>query len=365
MPRLSLWRPEKGNDYKFVDRLVGEHIYAGGTGVFIHKYIGVYDQGETINPDGTVNKADATKPNYASKKSTDPKNIVAETKIQDLLFLENRDRKYDEIVYDMRGVYQPQDNDFDLTQFGMFLSADNIYMTFHLNDHMTILGRKIMSGDVLELPHLADDTGLDNSAGPIRKFYVVEDVVREAGGFDANWWPHMIRVKCQALQDTVEYRDILGDGDDADDLKNILSTYSSEIDISEAVLEQAENEVPKHGFDTAHLYFNETEKKKGIFLEDAVPDNGASVVGSGATFPTNATDGAYYLRTDYTPHRLYKKSGNHWLKVEDDQRGIWAAGNAILHKFTKNTNLIIDGNTGATIPSKQGISKAVKPKSDF
>jgi len=365
MPRLSLWRPKKGNDYKFVDRLVGEHIYAGGTGVFIHKYIGVYDQGETINPDGTVDKADATQPNYAAKKSTDPKNIVAETKIQDLLFLENRDRKYDETVYDMRGVYQPQDNDFDLTQFGMFLSADNIYMTFHLNDHMTILGRKIMSGDVLELPHLSDDTGLDNSAGPIRKFYVVEDVVREAGGFDANWWPHLIRVKCQALQDTVEYRDILGDGDNADDLKHILSTYDAEIDISEAILEQAANEVPKHGFDTAHLYFNETDKKKGVFLDDAVPDNGASVVGSGATFPVNAVEGAYYLRTDYTPHRLFKKSADHWLKVEDDQRGIWAAGNAILHKFTQNTTLIVDGNTGASIPSKQGISKAVKPKSDL
>ena len=95
MPRLSLWKPEKGNDYKFVDRIIGEHIYAGGTGVFIHKYIGVYDQGETINPDGTVQKADATQPNYAKKKASDPKNIVAETKIQDLfakVLLEHMER---------------------------------------------------------------------------------------------------------------------------------------------------------------------------------------------------------------------------------------------------------------------------------
>ena len=126
---------------------------------------------------------------------------------------------------------------------------------------MTILGRKLMSGDVLELPHLADDTGLDNSAGPIRKFYVVEDVVREAAGFDANWWPHLIRVKCQALVDTVEYRDILGDGDEADDLKHILSTYSSELEISEAILEQGENEVPRHGFEGGHIYIDEETHK--------------------------------------------------------------------------------------------------------
>ena len=49
MPRLSLWKPEKGNDYKFIDRIVGEHIYAGGTGIFVHKYVGIYDQGEKIN----------------------------------------------------------------------------------------------------------------------------------------------------------------------------------------------------------------------------------------------------------------------------------------------------------------------------
>jgi len=365
MPRLSLWKPNKGNDYKFIDRIVGEHIYAGGTGVFIHKYVGVYDQGETINPDGSVAKEDATQPNYAKRKSTDSKNIVAETKIQDLLFLENRDRKYDEIIYDMRGVYQPQDNDFDLTQFGLFLTADNIYMTFHLNDHMTVLGRKLMSGDVLELPHLEDDTGLDNSAGPIRKFYVIEDIIREASGFDANWWPHLIRVKCQALQDTVEYRDILGDGDNADDLKHILSTYNAEIDISEEILKQAENEVPRHGFDTAHLYFNPVDGKKGVFISDAVPNNDASVVGSGATFPTNATEGAYYLRTDFTPHRLFKKTGEHWIKIEDDQRRTWAAASAVLRNFIQNTNMIIDGNTKAEVPSKQGISKAVKPKADF
>jgi len=363
MPRLSLWKPEKGNDYKFVDRVVGEHIYAGGTGVFIHKYIGIYDQGDQLNPDGTVAVEDSTQPNYGKRKRSD--NIVKETQIQDLLFLENRDRKYDKDIYDMRGVYAPADNDFDLTQFGLFLANDTIFMTFHLNDTMTILDRKLMSGDVLELPHLSDDTGLDNSAGPIRKFYVIEDVIRESTGFDANWWPHLLRVKCQALVDTVEYRDILGDGDNADDLKHILSTYNNELEISEALLEQGEKEVPKHGVEGGHLYYDAETGGKIVEAQNATPPDGSSVVGSGATFPDTAAEGAYFLRTDFNPHRLFIKKGERWVKVEDDNRAVWRAANTVLRQFTENTTLIVDRNTGESVPSKQGLSKVIKPKADF
>ena len=363
MPRLSLWKPEKGNDYKFIDRIVGEHIYAGGTGIFIHKYIGIYDQSDTLNSDGTIAVEDSTQPNYGKRKRSE--NIVAETQIQDLLFLENRDRKYDKDVYDMRGVYQPADNDFDLTQFGLFLANDSIFMTLHLNDTMTILDRKLMSGDVLELPHLLDDTGLDNSEGPIRKFYVIEDVIRESTGFDANWWPHLLRVKCQALVDTVEYRDILGDGDKADDLKHILSTYDNELEISEAILEQGEKEVPKHGLETGHLHYDPDTQKKSVWTSDATPPNGASLVGSGATFPDSAVEGAYFLRTDFNPHRLFIRKGVRWVKVADDTRSVWRAANTVLRTFTENTNLVIDGSTGESVPSKTGLSKVIKPKADF
>ena len=50
MPRLSLWNPTKQNDYKFIDRVVGEHIFAGGTGVHVHKYIGVHETPDESDP---------------------------------------------------------------------------------------------------------------------------------------------------------------------------------------------------------------------------------------------------------------------------------------------------------------------------
>ena len=87
MPRLSLWNPTKTNDYSFIDRVVGEHIFAGGTGVHIHKYMGIQD---------TPNENDPTRPSSGSGTNN-------EVFIQDLLFLENRDRKYSEDIYELRG----------------------------------------------------------------------------------------------------------------------------------------------------------------------------------------------------------------------------------------------------------------------
>ncbi len=103
MPRLSLWKPTKGNDFKFMDNRIREQFIIGGTGINIHKYMGPVNQGD-------LKKAD--QPMYTNNSVTN---------IQDLLFLENRDRKYEKDVTFMKGVYNVQDIDFNLSQFGMFL----------------------------------------------------------------------------------------------------------------------------------------------------------------------------------------------------------------------------------------------------
>ena len=83
MPRLSLYRPEKGNDYKFIDKTIWEMFQVGGVDVLVHKYIG---------PGAASTAADNTftTPTYSSDNPSH---------IQDLLFLENRDRKYDPDIY--------------------------------------------------------------------------------------------------------------------------------------------------------------------------------------------------------------------------------------------------------------------------
>ena len=106
MPRLSLYKPERGQDYKFIDRQISEMFQAGGTDVYLHKYLGPKNA-ET----GT-----ADQPIYSTQSVAN---------IQDLLFLENRDRKYDTEIYRIRGLYNVQNIDFNLSQFGLFIDKAN------------------------------------------------------------------------------------------------------------------------------------------------------------------------------------------------------------------------------------------------
>ena len=352
MPRLSLWNPTKTNDFNFIDRVVGEHLHAGGTGVHVHKYLGI---------NAIENTNDPTRP------STDGNN--SEVFIQDLLFLENRDRKYSKDIYELRGQYNIGDNDaFDLTQFGMFLANDQLMMNFHIESMVEAIGRKLMPGDVLELPHLRDDLLL-GSDDAINRFYVVTDGSRPAEGYDPRWWPHLWRVKLGPITDSQEYRDILGTGEEEGDLRNLISTYADEITISEKITEAAEKDVPydPQYRETAHLYVDDSAPDKPMVDfggADGQPPNGAQLVGSGERFPvTGINEGDFFLRTDFVPNRLFQKEGTRWVFIKNDRRGSWAAANKILTGFINNDSIVTNSDGQAT-GEKVNLSKVVKPKTD-
>lgn len=289
MPRLSLYRPEKQNDYRFLDRVISEQLTVGGTDLYIHKYLGPQDNGPS---------ADFTQPQY---DKLDPLNI------QDLLFLENRDRKYDKDIYRLRGHYNVQNLDFDLSQFGLFLSNDTIFVVVHYNDMIDLIGRKLMVGDVLELPHLMDYNPLNETfPTALKRFYQITDANYASEGFAVDWYPHLWRIKCEPLVDSQEFSNILkepvnkdnylgdwdklkvyppgyvisygdknyislqevpagtkpGDTDPdpywkldtADSLKEILGRYNKNIEINDKNLEEAKRLLPKAGYDTSDLY---------------------------------------------------------------------------------------------------------------
>jgi hypothetical protein len=362
MPRLSLWNPVKRNDWKFIDRIVGEHIYAGGTGVHVHKYLGIHD---------VDSENDSTRP---SPGATD----AGEVLIQDLLFLENRDRKYSEDVYELRGQYNIQDNDsYDLTQFGLFLANDTLMMNFHIESMVESIGRKLMPGDVLELPHLRDDLLLGSDEA-INRFYVVQEGARPSEGFDPGWWPHLWRVKLGPITDSQEYRDILGTGENTGengepaDLRTLISTYENDINVNDAILEQAEKDVkydPQYRDSRTHLYYDADTPDKPTVGFDFGADgagvpNGLSVVGSGESFPTiGVNDGDYFLRTDFSPNRLFQKTGNRWIKIGDDNKQRWAAANRLLTTFVNNDDKTTLAD-GETVDSKTNLSQVVKPRTD-
>ena len=276
MPRLSLWRENRGNDYKFIDRRISEMFTIGGTGILVHKYLG------TVN---NSDEASATKPHYQNQSIFN---------IQDLLFVENRDRKYDDAIYVMRGIYQRQDQDFSLSQFGIFLAEGTLFMTFHLNDCLEVLGRKIIPGDVLELQHLTDYWALDDSVPvALKRFYVVSDCSFASEGFSPTWYPHLWRCKIQPLVDSQEFKDILnkikvGSSDpftanaNAASISSYISNYEKYKGINEAVIVQAEADVPKSGYDVSKFYVLGTDPKNNIPKGKGTKARSSSVTAGGS-----------------------------------------------------------------------------------
>jgi len=354
----------------------------GGTDILIHKYLG---------PKNTsIENATADQPHY---------DVVAETNIQDMLFLENRDRKYDPDIYCIRGIYNVSDNDFNLSQFGLFLSNDTIYMTIHINSSVKTIGRKIISGDVLELPHLIDEYALNDYSAALKRFYVVDEVTRAAEGFSQTWFPHLYRIKLKQIADSQEYNDILDlpSGDGEHSLRDMLSTFEKDMQINNAIVAQAEVDAGKSGYNTSHFYTlqvdatgkpelvttdmstldassgilaNRISKSPtrsgydGYLLGDGIPPNGEAF-GVGISFPPDNAAGDYYLRIDFVPNRLFRYDGTRWLKIEDAVRHTLSNTDTRQTQkstFINNTKTATIG--GDVVEERQSLSKALRPRAD-
>ena len=394
MPRLSLYRPEKGNDFKFLDRTIYEQFQVGGTDIYLHKYLG------------------AVNPLEGESSPTKPANVAeaGELGIQDVLFMENRDRHYDPDVYVIRGIYTLQDIDFNLSQFGLFLQNDNIMITFHLRGTHDSIGRKIMAGDVIELPHQKDEYALDDRLVALKRFYVVSEVTRPASGYSQTWYPHLLRAKCSPLVDTQEFKEILDQDSGAEDgstLRDLLSTYQKNIDINDQIIAQARADAAKSGYETNQFYVIPKDDKNlvevkdvangeidvssdaldasavlasptknyyvGYLTGDGIPPNGAPY-SFGIAFPGAAIQGEFFLRTDYLPNRLFRYDGRHWIKYEDNVRmttstlGETQTNDPLLVRrklkasFVNNTTTATIG--GTVVPERQALSQVLKARAD-
>lgn len=434
MPRLSLYRPNRTRDYQFIDRTIREMYTVGGVDIYIHKYMGPQTGGEDSAFSGN---ADATQPVYETQS---PLNI------QDLLLLENRDRIYDQDIYVMRGVFQTQDIDFDLSQFGLFLNNDTLFITFHYNRMIDEFGRKLMNGDVLEIPTLKDYYPLNPAIPqPLPKYYVIQDAAFASEGFSQTWLPHLWRVKATPLVNAQEYKDVLKkpmvqeniwDPDNfypAGTIVNYGNTYYQAVqnvpagttinnttywleytpltqsdqmttrtkdqEINDAILAQADVEVPLSGYDVDKFYITPTLENGqpanpvglntsstttvdgteggmnttprgfgytlGYLTGDGKAPNGFPVT-PGVNFPENPVSGDYALRLDYLPNRLFRYDGNRWVRIEDNVRTDLNNGpnNKTLRSGFVNNTAEVRTNDRGMIPSRQSLSEILKPRAD-
>lgn len=385
MPRISLYRPERGLDFKFIDRQISEMFTVGGTDFYLHKYLGVNTAPEN---------ATADQPHY---------DVLKETNIQDLLLLENRDRKYDPDVYRIRGHYQVQNLDFNLSQFGLFIDNDTIFATVHINDWIRTVGRKPLSGDVFELPHLKDEFALNDYMLALPRYFVIEDVSRASEGFSQTWWPHLYRLKLKKIVDSQTFADILDKpaGENTDQtLRELLSTKGQELQINNAILDQAEADSPASGYETRQFFTLAIDQETGLpvietadqmdvdasntrmdasrvfgravrpgyighLTGDGFPPNGYDF-GHGTSFPSNAYLNDYFLRTDFMPNRLFRFDGQRWVKSEDAVRHtLTNTNNRNTHRLGFINNETVSNINGEQIVERQALSKVLKPKADL
>ena len=444
MPRLSLYRPNRTSDYQYIDRNISEMYTVGGLDIYIHKYLGP-KTGDPGDADITIPVREELNPLF----------------IEDLLLLENRDRAYDPDIYVMRGVYRVQDIDFDLTQFGLFLNNDTLFITFHYNNMIDTFGRKLMSGDVLEFPNLRDYNPLNPEIPlPLPRYYVIQDAAFASEGFSVTWLPHLWRVKATPLVNAQEYQDIMkqpfvtnqiwdpgnfypnlsvvNNGDqyyrasgnvpvgtaidavnprtgqpywtlitNPNTVGDSASTRNKDLALNNAILAQAEVELPLSGYDITKFYIlptfpdGEPASDTGIttssnvvstsaeepgldstprglgytmgYLSNSVdpetgyliPPNGLPVT-PGVSFPLNPVVGDYALRLDYFPNRLFRYDGVRWVKIEDAVRtGLDFESDAKTQRasFVNNTDTVQTTDRGA-IPSRQSLSEILKPQAD-
>jgi len=388
MPRISLWQPNKGADFNFTDRTVGENFRIAGDGILVHMYEG---------------------PTTDSAGSTD----TSLTTIQDVLFLTNNNRKYNPNVIELRGHHQPQDVNYDLSQFGIFLSSDVIRIQFHYTDMVDSLGRKLIAGDVLEFPSMRDVPIFDNAVG-INRYYVVQDALYAAAGYGQKWFPHIWLVRAKLITAAPEFKEIIeqaetgqtaggvGQGigimpegftetSDKDgnpglgcnpDIKGSLDLFCKILHINDEIIAEAEKNAffdPKF-FESANLYIYLDEKGYPIigsnyFSGDGAPPNlptdnmqnlvpAGPLVGAGISFPPGMTDGQYYLRIDYYPERLFQKQGSCYKLIEVDVLKVWTAYNRILDTFIDNNRDTVMSD-GTIVPEKQAVSQVVRQKVDL
>jgi hypothetical protein len=181
------------------------------------------------------------------------------------------------------------------------------------------------------------------------------------------------------MVDSQEYADILNQEQIKSDgtptgstLGDLLSSYNLNVQINNAVIAQAETDVPASGYNVNKLYILPTQDGispvtviNGYLTGDGTAPNGLPVTVDVA-FPLNPTVGEYVLRTDYVPSRLFRYDGQTWRAIQDVQRAniTGANTNTQLGTFINNNATVTLAN-GYVIPSRETLSNLFKLQPDI
>lgn len=292
--------------------------------------------------------------------------------IQDKIFMENRDRDYNEFAIRMKGSYTPVDVAANAMKFG-FMGEEQYIIEVSFAATVAKLGRPFVIGDIIQLP---SETQYTPSMQPRLKYLEIIDVAWSVNGYTPTWVPTMQRLIAKQAYASQETQDVFGkftknvdssglwDNEDGTNTK-----YQDYSDVSQTIKAEANTAVPQDGVDYANvpvlsddllqyagqhnINLSKLSRRRHPHGVDAMPPNGLPYT-QGENWPETPKNGDYHRMTyDHVgkniPPRLYRYSTakREWIFLETDHRFRLRNTNSKLEEF-KNGNF-----TGKPVPANK------------
>lgn len=287
--------------------------------------------------------------------------------VQDKIFMENRDRSYQDAAISLKGFYDLVNVSTDLSRFGIEIPSSNYQIKVNFNACVGLLGRPIVIGDILELP---SETQFTPDLKPVKRYLEVTDVTWDATSYTPGWMPIMLLVTAAPALASQETQDIFGDLGKLVDSSGLFNnddgnneTYQDVSDVSQTIEQESKTLVPERGSEGSNTVrsFEEEEitaataagfphlnkigfNNTGLYVEDAIPQNGVPYT-EGPEFPTNPKQGEYHRLTyeglaKDVPARLYRYSTtkSRWIFMESDKRAQFNNQKAVLDEYVSSPN---------------------------
>ena len=338
MPKFKPSKPfelhKEGSHYgnmtknsRFLGKLMKRHIDMSGVYCNIYRFLGTFAQDED---ELGIRKDDKKSDQTIEKSGQEPTDIGSFLGVQDTILNENRDRAYDfEEIPVIKGVYSVSQNELEYARFGLALSNDIITMEFHQGSIETELGRRLIPGDVIELPHLRE-VGIDGRVA--NKWYEVASPVWSPTGYDPMYARHIVGVILKPLRHQQEFLDLF---EREDEYGKTLAEQASNRDAMMAITEANQEKAGEHAYttwwDATIMWFDPDHPSQEPYrwYDDGKPPNGEPV-SQGNSFPPNPQQGDWFLRTDLVPNRLYRFQQSRWKLHQVDQKRDWQPYNWVV-----------------------------------
>jgi len=254
--------------------------------------------------------------------------------IQDMIFLENRDRDYADISVQLKGQYDLIDVSTELTKFGIDLPQQYIF-TVSFARMVELLGRPVVIGDIIELPSEAQ---YDQNLRTVRKWLEVTDTSWSQEGYTPGWKPVLYRITANPAIASQENMDLFKSDKGYDSLTDDeFSVLDSPLNLlaqeaGEAMEKKSREDVPETGGDPSGIRSGMSlhggpgsYDGRDYDVEDALPPNDQPYT-KGPAFPDTPQDGDYHRMTypngTNLPDKLFQWNHikNRWMYLETDRR---------------------------------------------